>query len=124
MRDPSEVLAAEHEFFLSLTSPDVPALHRLLTDDFSLVALNGAILDRSSLLTTLESGQLKFKVIQPAESTVRFYGSVAVVTGRTQMSGSLGETPFTFKSRYTHVYAEGGSKWQFAAAQGTPITEE
>jgi hypothetical protein len=121
MRDESGVLAAEREFFLSLTSSNVPALGRLLIDDFSLVALNGAILDRSSLLAVIESGQLKFEVIQPVESTVRFYQSTAVVTGRTEMSGRLGETPFNFSSRYTHVYAEGGGRWQLAAAQGTPI---
>jgi len=124
MREESEVLAAEREFFLSLTSSNVPALGPLLTDDFSLVALNGAILDRSSLLAALKSGQLKFEVIQPVEFTVRFYQSTAVVTGRTEMSVRLGETPFNFRSRYTHVYVEQGGKWQLAAAQGTPIPAE
>jgi ketosteroid isomerase-like protein len=124
MRNESEVLAVEREFFLSLTNCDLPALDRLLTDDFSLVALNGAILDRSSLLAALKSGQLKFEVIQPVEFTVRFYQSTAVVTGRTEMSVHSGETPFNFRSRYTHVYVEQGGKWQLAAAQGTPIPAE
>jgi ketosteroid isomerase-like protein len=124
MRDQADVLAAEREFFLSLTKPDAPALHRLLTDDFNLVALNGAILDRSALLAAVEGGQLQFETIQPVESAVRFYGSVAVVTGRTEMSGHSGEAPFYFKSRYTHVYAEQEGRWRLAAAQGTPILGE
>jgi hypothetical protein len=124
MRDQSEVLAAEGEFFLSLTSGNLPALDHLLCDDFSLIDLSGAILDRSSLLKAIESGQLRFEMIHPVESAVRFYQSTAVVTGRTEMSGRFGEAPFSFKSRYTHVYAEQGGRWQLAAAQGTPILAE
>jgi ketosteroid isomerase-like protein len=124
MRDQSDVLEAEREFFLLLTKPDAPALRHLLADDFSLVALNGAILDRSALLAAVEGGQLRFEVIQPIESAVRFYGSVAVVTGRTEMRGRAGEAPFHFKSRYTHIYAEQESRWRLAAAQGTPILGE
>ncbi|MBV9226229.1 MAG: nuclear transport factor 2 family protein [Acidobacteriaceae bacterium] len=124
MKDTSELLAAEREFFSSLTTPNLPVLGRLLSDDFSLVDLSGAILDRSSLLAVIESGQIRFEVIQPIESTVRFYQSIAVVTGRTQMSGHFGGIPFTAKSRYTHVYAEQEGRWQLAAAQGTPILAE
>jgi len=124
MRDESEVLAAEREFFSSLTKSNLPVLERLLCDDFSLVDLSGAILDRSSLLAIIESGQLRFEVIQQIESAVWFYQSIAVVTGRTEMSGRFGGTPFAAKSRYTHVYAEQEGRWQLAAAQGTPILAE
>ena len=124
MRDESEVLAAEREFFSSLTTSNLPVLGRLLSDDFSLVDLSGAILGRSSLLAIIDSGQLNFEAIQLVESAVRFYQSIAVVTGRTEMSGRFGGTPFAAKSRYTHVYAEQEGRWQLAAAQGTPILAE
>ena len=67
------------------------------------------------------SGQVKFETIEPAEQRVRLYGTTAVITGRTQMSGLLGGAPFAASSRYTHVYVMQQNEWRLATAQGTQI---
>jgi len=55
---------------------------------------------------------------------VRVYQTTAVITGRTEMSGQFGETPFATKSRYTHVYVEQQGRWRLVAAQGTKIIDD
>ena len=125
MNSESDVLAAEREFFTALVAGDAAALERVLADDFALIdVMTGSEISRAVLLAIVGSGQLRFEEIEPAEVRVRFYGTSAVVTGRTQMRGRFEDTPFTVRSRYTHVYAEQQGEWRLAAAQGTQIAAE
>jgi len=122
MHNQSDPLAAEQQFFSSLIGGDVDAFDRILGDDFLLIdVMTGSEVKKPDLLAVLGSGQLKFEAIQPVESQVRLYGITAVITGRTQMSGRLGETPFTASSRYTHVFVKEQSQWRLVSAQGTQI---
>jgi hypothetical protein len=95
----------------------------VIADDFILIeVMGGSEITKSSLLATIQSGQLKFGPIEPADVRVRVYQTAAVITGRTEMRGQFGETPFATKSRYTHVYVEQQARWRLVAAQGTQIT--
>ena len=122
MHDQLDPLAAEQQFFRSLIGGDVGALDRILGDDFLLIdVMTGSEVKKPDLLAVLGSGQLKFEAIQPVESQVRLYGTTAVITGRTQMSGRFGEAVFTATSRYTHVFVKEQSQWRLVSAQGTQI---
>jgi len=123
MHDKSDPLAAERQFFSSLIDSDVESLDRILGDDFLLIdVMTGSEVKKPDLLAVLRSGQLKFEAIEPVESQVRLYGITAVITGRTQMSGRFGETPFTASSRYTHVFVKDQGQWRLVSAQGTQIS--
>jgi ketosteroid isomerase-like protein len=118
------ILAAENAFFTGLLQADAKALEAVLADDFLLIdVMQGAEVARSALLALVESGQLRFLTLEHLDSHVRRYGTVAVVTGRTQMRGQFGAQGFTVHSRYTHVYVERQRGWQLVAAQGTQISE-
>jgi hypothetical protein len=124
MHDKLNPQAAEQEFFSSLIGGDVGALDRILSDDFLLIdVMTGSEVKNPDLLAVWRSGQLKFAAIEPIESYVRHYGITAVITGRTQMSGQFGETPFTASSRYTHVFVkvQDQDQWRLVSAQGTQI---
>ena len=116
-----DVLKAESTFFSALVKSRTDELERLLTDDFSLADLSGGLMSKAALIQAVGSGQLHFDAIEPMEAAVRYYGSTAIVTGRTQMHGRFGETAFRAHSRYTHVYVEQEGKLRLASAQGTPI---
>jgi ketosteroid isomerase-like protein len=120
--DPIEV---DRQFFRSLINADVPSLSRILTDDFLLIdVMQGSEISKPALLGAIESGQVKFEGIDAAEAHVRSYQTTAVVTGRTLMCGQAGGSPFTVRSRYTHVYVELLGQWHLASAQGTQIAAE
>jgi ketosteroid isomerase-like protein len=123
MHDESGPLAVERQFFGFLIQADVKGLDRVLGDDFLLIdVMTGSEVARSDLLAVLGTGQLKFEAIEQLDSRLRLYGETAVVTGRTQMSGQFGGTPFAATSRYTHVYVKTQSQWRLVSAQGTQIT--
>ena len=119
-------LVTDRQFFSALVDGSVKDLDQILADDFVLIeVMGGSEVSKSSLLGAIESGQLKFETIEPADGRAfGCIGTTAVVTGRTQMSARLGETPFAIRSRYTHVYVEQEGRWQLVAAQGTQIAEE
>jgi ketosteroid isomerase-like protein len=123
MATESDVLAAEQRFFNGLLSADVEALERVLTSDFLLIdVVSGSVIPRAALLAVVRSRQLRFDSLQLVESLVRLYGTTAVVTGHTEMTGRFEEQPFAASSRYTHVFVLQDGRWHLASAQGTPIS--
>ena len=114
--------STEQEFFTALTEANVGALNRILADDFVLIdVMTGSEVPKPALLDIVGGAQLKFAAIDRLEFRVRVYGMVAVITGRTEMSGSFDGQPFQVSSRYTHVFVEDGDSWRMVAAQGTQI---
>jgi hypothetical protein len=113
----------DQQFFASLMQADVMSLSQLLADDFTLVdVMSGSEVDKAALLTGVGSGRVKFETIEAAEQLVRLYAPTIVITGRTQMSGTLEGHPFAVDSRYTHVYVNQDGEWRLLAAQGTKIS--
>jgi Domain of unknown function (DUF4440) len=125
MIDAPDPLTAERQFFTSLVEASVEGLDRVLADDFILIEVwRGSEITKPVLLAAIGSGELKFDAVEPADSHVRVYQGTAVITGRTQMTGRFGETPFTVSSRYTHVFVEQEGRWRMVSAQGTQISPQ
>ncbi len=120
MQSGSDVLASERLFFNALIEADLSALGEILADDFRMIDLGGGRMTRPELSAIIGSGQLRFERVDPVDSEVRFYDSVAIVTGQTSMAGQFDGGAFTARSRYTHVFVERAGKWLLASAQGTP----
>ncbi len=115
-------LAADKRFFNALIAGAVQALNRILADDFILIdVMSGSEITKPAFLAATGSGQVKFEAIEPADNRVRLYQTTAIITGRTQMKGRLGDAPFAASSRYTHVFVSQQNEWRLATAQGTPI---
>ena len=116
-------LAIDKQFFAALIAGAAQALDHILTDDFILIdVMSGSEISKPDFLAFIGSGQIKFESIEPAENRVRLYQTTAIVTGRTQMKGRLGDAPFAASSRYTHVFAEQQGEWRLVNAQGTQIS--
>src|SRR6266481_7177935 len=116
-------LAADKRFFDALIAGDAQALDHILADDFILIdVMCGSEITKPAFLTAIGSGQIKFESIEPAENRVRLYQTTAIITGRTQMKGKLGDAPFAASSRYTHVFVDQLGDWRLATAQGTQIS--
>jgi ketosteroid isomerase-like protein len=116
-------LAADRAFFTALTSADVESLDSLLVDDFVLIDVSsGSEITKPMLLAAIGSCQVKFDAIEVIESRTRVYtANTAVVTGRTEMRGRVGDVTLTTSSRYTHVFVLQDGAWVLVSAQGTQI---
>jgi hypothetical protein len=124
MKNELDPLAAEQEFFGALLAGKLEVLDRLLVDEFILVdVMRGGEITKAGLLAAVASGQAKFESIEPSEARVRRFGSTAIVNGRTEMRGRVGDAAFAVRSRYTHVYVEQQGRLRLASAQGTQIVD-
>jgi len=124
MADESRILAVETAFFSALVAGRTDTLDHLLAADFKLIDLTGALITKPELISAIAWGNLSFESIDPLESEVRSYGSMAVVTGQTKVAGQFGGMAFDAASRYTHIYVEVDGGHQLVAVQGTPILSE
>ena len=115
-------VTVDKQFFAALIAGDAQALDHILADDFILIdVMSGSEITKPAFLAFIGSGQIKFESIEPAENRVRFYPPTAIITGRSQMKGQLGDAPFSASSRYTHVFVDQQGEWRLATAQGTQI---
>jgi ketosteroid isomerase-like protein len=113
----------EQAFFTALVEADVAALDEILADDFLLIdVMTGSEVTKSALLDVVRSGHVLFDQIERVDYAVRFYGTTAVITGRTEMQGRFEFQPFQASSRYTHVFVDDGGRWRMVSAQGTQIS--
>lgn len=126
MPESENVIAADNRFFAALLAADEGELDAVLVDDFILVdVLSGGQVLKLELVPLVVSGKLVFENVglDRADQLVRLYGSAAVVTGSTDMSGRYEDQPWSARSRYTHVFVQRDGAWRLASAQGTPIVE-
>jgi hypothetical protein len=80
------------------------------------------VVDRPSFIAALRDGLVGFERVHLVERVTRHYGDIAIIVGRTEMSGSFDGARFGAASRYTHVLLrERDGRWRLASAQGTSI---
>lgn len=115
---------ADDTFFAALIDGDTPRLDSLLAKDFVIIdVLSGTAIDRGLFIAAVGDLVVTFSSIDVAERTARRYRDVAIIVGRTAISGTFEDTAFSVASRYTHVFVrDGNDRWVLASAQGTPIT--
>jgi ketosteroid isomerase-like protein len=52
---------------------------------------------------------------------VRLYGNVALLSGRTRMTGSYQGKPFSTHYRYIDIYVRHGEQWKIVSVQVSPL---
>jgi ketosteroid isomerase-like protein len=119
--DEAAVLAAQKERMQAMVRGDVDALGRLLPDDLTYTHASGVADTKASLLSSIKSGKLKYKSIDPGQPRVRMYGNTAVLTGTaTVQVESTMAGPAPFQILFTDVYVKkGDGAWQAVAWQST-----
>lgn len=124
MSEPTDALTADRQFFSLLLAANAAELSEFLAESFQLIAVGtGEVVPKAEFVEALKSGMLRFHTITPTETQVRTFGDCAVVTGRTEMSVTMGTHLSAVRSRYAHVYVRQRDAWRMVSAQGTPIVQ-
>jgi len=100
------------------------SLHeRVLADDWSVIDATGRVLNKAEMLEEAFSGDHEIISGQIDEISVRTFGDLAVVTGRTRVTGRFRGQDVKVALRFTDVFARRGGDWQVVASQATPLNE-
>ena len=100
------------------------SLHeRVLADDWSVIDATGRVLSKAEMLEEAFSGDREITSGKIDEISVRPFGDLAVVTGRTRIAGRLRGADMEVALRFTDVFARRGGDWQVVASQATLLNE-
>jgi ketosteroid isomerase-like protein len=117
----SDVRDTHNRRFAAMLQNDVEALKPMLADDLLYIHSAAELETREQFLERLRSGSLRYLAIDPSETMVRTYGTVALVTGRAKVRVTSGGADRDIDLRYTSVYRLTGNEWQLVSWQSTRV---
>jgi ketosteroid isomerase-like protein len=120
-QDQEELMALEKESAHAFIRNDVEAIGRQMAEDWSIITPEGNILDRSTFLGLIKSGDLSHEAMEFADTNVRVYGDAAVVTARATSKGRFRGQPFSELERSTDVFVKLGGQWKCVLTHLTRI---
>lgn len=117
----SEVLDAEAQRFIAMTSRDTMALRQMLSDDLVYIHSNGMQETKEAHLKSIRTGAIVYQKMTRKEVQVRKYKKLAITNGVVQVQGLLNNASFELHLLYTAVYKKKKKTWQLLNWQSTRL---
>jgi ketosteroid isomerase-like protein len=116
-----ELRAAQEALARAELERDVPALRRLIHDDFMGVDAAGVATDKEDVVELYGSGLFVLQTLVVEEQHLRVTGDTGVVTASSTMRGRTPDGEFEQRCRFTDVYVRDGGAWRLFASHVTPL---
>ena len=101
----------------AIVRKDRAAIEENMTQDFRQIDGRGNIEARHSFVEGLMDPELEIDPYAVEEFQVRLYGDVALLSGRTKMTGRYEGKPFQSHYRYIDIYVRGSQGWKIVSVQ-------
>jgi ketosteroid isomerase-like protein len=105
----------------AICAKDRAAIEANMTDDFRQIDGAGNIETKASFVADLMAPELKIDPYTVEDFEIRLYGSTALLSGRTRMTGAYEGRRFESHYRYIDVYVKQNGTWRVASVQITRI---
>jgi len=105
----------------AIVRKDRAAVEANMADDFRQIDAAGNVETKASFLEGLLSPDLQIDPYTVEDFDVRLYGDVALLSGRTRMTGRYQGKPFTSHYRYIDIYVRRGGAWKIVSVQVSRI---
>lgn len=102
---------------------DRAAIEANMAEDFRQIDGEGNVETKPSFVDGLVSPKLEIDPYTVEDFEVRLYGDVALLTGRTRMTGRYESKPFKSHYRYTDIYIKRNGKWKIVSVQISKIPQ-
>ncbi len=117
----SEFQKIEDNFNKAVISNKVDEIKKCVTEDWVLVDSQGGIIPQEGFFRVLEQGLLSHDTMTKQILRVKIYGSIALVTGRGQNTGSWQGQPLEADEWITDVYKKENDNWLCVLTHLTPV---
>ena len=118
---PMDGLDCSNLFFKALLEEDATALEGLISNDFSVVGLQGQPIEGRALLQAVSQGFIVVDSGMLSAARTRIYGDVVLVNGLWNVRARIENNSFQGELSYMSVCVKSGGKWKVAAVQFTPV---
>lgn len=88
-----------------------------MAEDFRQIDGQGSVEDRASFLEGLLDPKLRIDPYKVEDLDIRLYGDVALLSGRTRMTGSYDGKVFKTHYRYIDIYVKRQGAWKIVSVQ-------
>jgi ketosteroid isomerase-like protein len=118
-----ELAQIEQKIVRAWLEGDRKTIESILAPDWSVIDLTGRLLTRAQVLQELGSGERKIESGSVDDLNVRMFGNIAIVTGRSVLTGTYQGNRVSVVQRFTDVFAKREGGWQVVASQGTQVAQ-
>jgi ketosteroid isomerase-like protein len=101
---------------------DQKTVDAVLAADWSVIDMTGHVLTKAQVMQELGSGDRRIESGSVDDLKVRTYGDIAIVTGRSVLSGTYQGKRARVTQRFTDVFVKRDGRWQAVASKGTQVT--
>ena len=101
----------------AIVAKDRPAIEANMAEDFRQIDGAGNVETKASFVDGVLAPELTIDPYAVEDFEVRLYGDVALLSGRTRMTGSYGGKPFSTHYRYIDIYVRRAGEWKIVSVQ-------
>ena len=101
----------------AIVRKDRAAIEANMAEDFRQIDGQGMVETKKSFVDDLMSSELRIDPYTVEDFDVRLYGDVALLCGRTRMTGSYQGKPFSSHYRYIDIYVKRDGVWKIVSVQ-------
>jgi ketosteroid isomerase-like protein len=105
----------------AIVRKDKAAIANNMAEDFRQINNSGEVSNKETFLRDITSEDLTIDPYTVEDFNVRVYGNVALLSGRTHMTGREGGKAFKTQYIYIDIYRRVGNKWQVCSVQTTRL---
>jgi ketosteroid isomerase-like protein len=105
----------------AIVRKDRAAVEANMADDFRSIDGAGTVETKPAFVAGLMDAKLTIDPYTVEDFDVRLFGDVALLSGRTRMTGTFDGKPFTSHYRYIDIYAKRNGRWHIVSVQITRL---
>jgi ketosteroid isomerase-like protein len=118
----SQYLTALHQKkFEWLIGRNYDSLMSVMDDKLLYIHSNGLAETRADVMDNLRKEVISYTKSDVLESSVRMFGTSAVITGKGVFAGKAKGTPFELNLAYTEVYVKSNGRWKLVSRHACKI---
>jgi len=121
--DLAQLTRQSNEWDAAIVRKDRAAIEANMAEDFRQIDGDADIETKASFVDGLMSPKLKIDPYTVEDFEVRQYGDTALLSGRTNMTGSWDGKPWTSHYRYIDIYAKQNGAWKIVSVQITRLAK-
>jgi hypothetical protein len=106
-----------------IVQKDLAAIAFNMSNDFRQIQKNGGIVDKTTFLREITSPDLVIDPYTVEDFDIRIYSDIALLCGRTRMTGRYCGENFSSHYRYIDIYVRDKNAWKVCSVQITAIPD-
>jgi ketosteroid isomerase-like protein len=118
-----EIEDLEMQWRQAVLTNDVPALSKMLADDYLGISPNGTLETKGDVLAARRAGHTEISELNLSDIKIRVYGNTAVVTSRAELVGHSGDRDVSGLFRYTRVYTNRNGQWKIVSFEASRVRQ-